>query len=56
MQPRMDYNEDNRRGITVCFISQPLPTPDIWVDAYAKDADTAFIMKLLELDIEFGEK
>ena len=50
------FKDELPSNVISCMVVQPLPTADIWKDAYDEDEKTKFIMQLLQPNSEFSEK
>ena len=56
ISPLLHYKDNNSINTVSCMVAQPLPSADDWTEAYQKDHDTSYILKLLQSKVEFSEK
>ena len=56
ISPLLHYKENISNNTVSCMVAQPLPSADDWTEAYQKDNDTSYILKLLQPKAEFSEK
>ena len=54
--PLLHYKDNNSINTVSCMVAQQLPSADDWTEAYQKDHDTSYILKLLQPKVEFNHK